>query len=68
MTVHITKRLEIYDADEQSSWFVEEENEFGSVDIKIGAPWVKGEFEVEVTVSKEFAKQLVVSLNEIIGE
>lgn len=68
MTVHITKRLEIYDADEQASWFVEEENEFEGVDIKIGPPWVKGSEEVEVSISKEFAKQLVLSLNEIIGE
>ena len=67
MTVHLTKRVEVYCDDNQSSIFVEQENEFDGVDIVLGEAWT-GDKPFSTTLSKEVAKGLVEALQEVLEE
>lgn len=67
MTVHLTKRVEVYCSDNQSSIYVEQENEFEGVDISFGEAWTGGK-PFSTSVSKDVAKSLVRALQEVLEE
>ncbi|UZV41129.1 hypothetical protein vBVpaMR16F_63 [Vibrio phage vB_VpaM_R16F] len=65
MTIHLTKRVEIYCSDEDDSCYIEQDKEFDGIEITFGKSWV-GEQQPRISISKEMASKLVEALEEIL--
>lgn len=64
MTVHITKRLEIYCEDNQASIYVEQDKEFGNLELIVSEVFAGGAEPTRVSISKEVAEGLITTLTE----
>ena len=61
MAKHLTKRIEIFCEVNQSSIYVEQDLEFGGVNLVFGEAWGKH----ETTLDTEMAESLIKALKEI---